>query len=202
MAKELGIRVADRVAGLAKVRMPSSGNEITHSRTRNLSRKDCLVLQVTCVKYWGVALVAVVAAVWMCPERMRAQEPLPSPAGSVADNSRCFVCHINYKKEELASRHAQANIGCEKCHGRSSAHCADEDNVTPPDIMYPPEKIAAFCITCHPTDKSGKPRKPASAESATKPRYCTDCHGKHRLSYRTRHWDKTTGKLLPRKQGG
>lgn len=25
---------------------------------------------------------------------------------------------------------------------------------------------------------------------------CTDCHGEHRLGYRTRKWDKVTGELI------
>lgn len=140
------------------------------------------------------------AAVWLFSVAAGAADTQASSGGPSADNSRCYVCHVNYRKEELASRHERANVGCQKCHGDSSAHCADEDNVTPPDIMYPPEKIAALCLTCHPTDKSGNPRKPASAASATKPKYCTDCHGSHRLSYRVQHWDKTTGKLIPKEE--
>ncbi|MFQ6035686.1 MAG: multiheme c-type cytochrome [Sedimentisphaerales bacterium] len=107
------------------------------------------------------------------------------PDGPVADNSRCHVCHINYEDEELAVVHARANIGCERCHGSSDAHCNDEDNITPPDIMYPAERINSSCKGCHPTAKLGHGKK-----------YCTDCHGDHRLSYRTRRWDKTTGELI------
>jgi len=112
-------------------------------------------------------------------------EQLPPPTGPVADNSRCYVCHINYEEEALAVTHARANIGCEKCHGTCYAHCSDEDNITPPDIMYPPEKINSFCKGCHPQAKLSGGKK-----------YCTDCHGEHRLSYRTRRWDKTTGELI------
>lgn len=107
------------------------------------------------------------------------------PNGPVADNSRCHVCHINYEDEELAVVHARANIGCEQCHGGSDAHCNDEDNITPPDIMYPAEKINSSCKGCHPAAKLGGGKK-----------YCTDCHGRHRLAYRTRKWDKTTGELI------
>ncbi len=106
-------------------------------------------------------------------------------AGPVADNSRCFVCHINYEVDELTSMHAKADIGCEHCHGASDAHCSDEDNITPPDIMYPAEKINSFCKSCHPEGKLGGGKK-----------YCTDCHGEHRLSHRTRKWDKATGELI------
>jgi len=117
-------------------------------------------------------------------EAPAAEEP-GSSTGPVADNSRCFVCHINYQDDKLTSMHAKANIGCERCHGASDAHCSDEDNITPPDIMYPAEKINSFCKSCHPAAKLGGGKK-----------YCTDCHGEHRLSYRTRKWDKETGKLI------
>ena len=103
----------------------------------------------------------------------------------LADNSRCYVCHMNYEVDELTSIHAKADIGCERCHGASDAHCSDEDNITPPDIMYPAEKINSFCKSCHPDAKLGEGKK-----------YCTDCHGEHRLNHRTRKWDKVTGKLI------
>lgn len=106
-------------------------------------------------------------------------------AGPLADNSRCFVCHINFVEDKLTSMHAKADIGCEHCHGASDAHCSDEDNITPPDIMYPAEKINSFCKSCHPDAKLGGDKK-----------YCTDCHGEHRLSHRTRKWDKATGELI------
>ena len=148
--------------------------------------------------------MAIAVAVVACRQRIREEpsplangpdeEPLlleePSPleddnAGPLADNSRCHVCHINYQDEELAVTHARAGVGCERCHGASDAHCSDEDNITPPDIMYPLDKVNSSCKTCHPEGKLGGGKK-----------YCTDCHGEHRLSYRTRKWDKETGELV------
>ena len=105
--------------------------------------------------------------------------------GPLADNSRCYVCHMNYEVDELTYIHAKADIGCERCHGASDAHCSDEDNITPPDIMYPAEKINSFCKSCHPDGKLSEGKK-----------FCTDCHGEHRLSHRTRKWDKATGRLI------
>ena len=105
--------------------------------------------------------------------------------GKTADNSRCYVCHINFGQEKLTSMHAKADIGCERCHGASDAHCSDEDNITPPDIMYPAEKINCFCKSCHPNATLGKGKN-----------YCTECHGEHRLSHRTRKWDKASGELI------
>jgi hypothetical protein len=117
-------------------------------------------------------------------------------------NQACFVCHENYKTEELVGWHAQEKVGCIKCHGPSLAHRNDEDNVTPPDIMFPPEKIEAACIECHDThDAPAKDviarwqqRCPQKTDPAAL--LCTDCHGHHRLEKRVVRWDKSTGKLL------
>ena len=108
------------------------------------------------------------------------------------------MCHINYEDEELAVRHAQAQIGCERCHGASDAHCSDEDNITPPDVMYPRAELNASCMQCHRRDTIDlKPHRPLFEGTAPlRKRHCTDCHGEHRLGYRTRHWDKATGELL------
>ncbi|NIW97900.1 MAG: hypothetical protein GWN13_06585 [Phycisphaerae bacterium] len=117
--------------------------------------------------------------------------------GPVADNSRCHVCHINYDEEVLAVTHARANISCEQCHGASDDHCGDEDNITPPDIMYPAEKIRPFCMGCHTSEKIDiAVHKSVMAKPDAKESICTNCHGEHRLGYRTRKWDKTTGELV------
>ena len=155
-----------------------------------------------------LVLAAVSVILVSCKEQVRQEPPLQpaeqvdeeplllldeAPAGEqsgtsvgpVADNSRCYVCHVNYQEDDLTSIHAKADIGCERCHGASDAHCSDEDNITPPDIMYPAEKINSFCKSCHPKAQLGGGKK-----------YCTECHGEHRLSHRTRKWDKATGKLI------
>lgn len=154
--------------------------------------------------FWILVLAAVAIAVVACKQRIKEEpsllenggdeEPLlleepplleDDEAAPLADNSRCHVCHINYEDEELAVTHARAGVGCERCHGASDAHCSDEDNITPPDIMYPADKLNSFCKSCHPDGKLGGGKK-----------YCTDCHGQHRLGYRTRKWDKETGELV------
>ena len=126
---------------------------------------------------------------------------LPPPKGPVADNSRCFVCHMNYHQEELAVIHARHNISCETCHGPCDAHCNDEDNITPPTIMFPRAIIPPACMKCHPAetlcDKEHHWDVFAPTTTAKTPKkICTDCHGKHRLARRTSQWDKKTGKLL------
>jgi hypothetical protein len=113
--------------------------------------------------------------------------------GSGADNSRCFVCHANYMQEDIAVTHARANIGCATCHGESDAHIADESwasggNGTAPDIMYPRSRINPFCMGCHPKDKiDTEVHKPLFATGAEQ-KYCTDCHGDHRLTNRRCKW--------------
>lgn len=115
-----------------------------------------------------------------------------SANGPAADNSRCFVCHVNYTEELIAATHARANIGCAQCHGASDAHIADESwgsggNGTAPDIMYPRDRIDSACMTCHPKEKIvGPHHEPVFAGSDAK--VCTDCHGDHRLPVRRCKW--------------
>jgi hypothetical protein len=115
------------------------------------------------------------------------------PSGPIADNSRCHVCHLNYVQEELAVVHAQANIGCARCHGDSDAHIADESwasggNGTPPGIMYTREKINPFCMDCHPRKKMNAAKHEPLFAGTAKEKYCTDCHGDHRLADRKCRW--------------
>ncbi len=116
--------------------------------------------------------------------------------GPVADNARCHVCHLNYSDEELSVTHALGNVGCEKCHGSSDAHCGDEGNVTAPNIFYTKADIDPSCTVCH------DPAKPVSGdlyclhvrtpEEAGK--LCTECHGAHRMAVRAVRWDPKTRK--------
>jgi len=114
-------------------------------------------------------------------------------AGPVADNSRCFVCHMNYVQEDIAVIHARSNIGCADCHGNCDAHIADESwawggNGTPPGIMYRRPEINPFCMRCHPKDKiDTKQHKPLFADTVEQ-KHCTDCHGGHRLAKRECKW--------------
>ena len=123
-------------------------------------------------------------------------EPPPEPA----DNSYCYVCHAPYEHEEMTKEHQPVGVGCETCHGVSEKHSGDEDGLTPPEIMFPREKIAASCMAkCHKKDDlvaSGNHDEVFLAAKKTD-KTCTECHAeKHRLKVRTRIWDKATGKLL------
>jgi hypothetical protein len=114
-------------------------------------------------------------------------------SGSAADNSRCFVCHVNYMQEEIAVTHAQANLGCAHCHGASDAHIDDESwasggNGTAPEIMYPKEKINPACLTCHTREKIDTPQHETVLADTEGKKVCTDCHGNHRLPQRRCRW--------------
>jgi hypothetical protein len=133
---------------------------------------------------------------------------LPSGPKTVkkrADNSPCYVCHGNYDGEELVQIHAEGNVGCMDCHGPSLGHRNDEDHLTPPDKMYPADRIDGACQACHDThDVPAKKvlarwRQKCPAKTDPEQLTCTDCHGDHRLPRREIVWDKRTGKVLPAK---
>lgn len=121
-------------------------------------------------------------------------------------NEFCIVCHYAFDEEELALSHERAGIGCERCHGESERHRSDEDNITPPEIMYPKAKINPTCMMCHPRAEIKHVNHHASFlagaetifdKSNGQKQYCTDCHGKdHRINVRTIRWNKATGELL------
>jgi hypothetical protein len=116
-----------------------------------------------------------------------------SSTESMADNSRCFVCHINYMQEDIAVTHAKVDMGCAHCHGESDEHIADESwasggNGTAPDIMYPRIKINPFCMGCHTKENIDTPQHEVVFVDTDKQKYCTDCHGDHRLTNRKCKW--------------
>lgn len=127
---------------------------------------------------------------------------LESQTHRVPGNDACFVCHLNYKEEPLVGWHADANIGCVDCHGPSYPHRSDENNITPPDVMYPADELDASCLECHITHDAPAVEVIArwiercAAKRDSKAIVCTDCHGDHRLKIRTVRWDKKTRKLI------
>jgi hypothetical protein len=119
----------------------------------------------------------------------------------------CNDCHMDYIGEPLALAHSKAGMSCDSCHGRSRAHYSDESNTTPPDQMYPADKIDPFCQGCHHSHDvpPGKVvtlwMKRNSDKTSPDKIVCTDCHGEHRMKVRTIIWDKETGKRLHTNQG-
>jgi formate-dependent nitrite reductase cytochrome c552 subunit len=140
-------------------------------------------------------------------EKPKAEKPKADdkPASPVADNQACHVCHTNYEEEPMAVSHAKQNVGCVKCHGQSLEHRNDEDNITPPEIIYPTRKIDANCRQCHeehdvaPSKVVARWQEQCARRLDPKLVVCTDCHGEHRLKLRTVRWDKETRKLMPHK---
>ncbi len=137
------------------------------------------------------------------------KKPKTKYPGPPADNSRCLVCHANFEEEKLTAAHLKANVGCIICHLECDSHCVDEDNLTPPDRMYPNKgRIRVLCLTCHnwkllvESDKTKanlkEPPNHASVLAGTNSdgKFCLDCHSEHKMSHRTRIWDKRTGKLI------
>jgi len=124
---------------------------------------------------------------------------LEADPGKRINNFRCLVCHGNFSNEELSIIHAANGVGCEECHGSSDAHCADENNITPPGIMYSRDTIVKACMRCHPAEKlSDKEHHwDVFAPKDDKPKkVCTDCHGEHRIPSRDVRWNKKTGELI------
>jgi len=123
----------------------------------------------------------------------------PADSEKAVSNARCLVCHGNFAHEELSVIHARNGVGCERCHGSSDAHCADENNITPPEIMYPRDTIVKSCMGCHPADKLSHKEHHwdvFAPKNGTPKKMCTDCHGKHRIASRDVRWNRKTGELL------
>ncbi len=118
-----------------------------------------------------------------------------------ADNSFCYVCHLNYEneKEKLVAVHEPEGVGCETCHGMSAQHSQDEDSLVPPDIIFASNKVASFCVQCHEKRDllEGDEAHEKFFAGETEPeKTCTSCHDmKHALKVRTRRWDKDTRKI-------
>ena len=134
-------------------------------------------------------------------EPLLLDEPIEMAPCVGADNSACFVCHVNYGEEPLAAKHAVYKVGCVACHGDSFAHRNDENNTTPPDKLVANDAIGKLCGECH----DGHDVDPKSViarwqkkgiEKDVDSIVCTDCHGNHRLKVRTVRWNKKTGELL------
>ena len=138
----------------------------------------------------------------MLEEAAKKKQQDKEVAPSVAENAACFVCHENFSDEALVTMHATDDVGCVDCHGKSYAHRNDENNTTPPDIMFPRGKIEEGCVSCHDTHDAPAAQVIARLHERV-PRMnvsqdvvCTQCHGHHKLDHRTVVWDRATRKLL------
>jgi hypothetical protein len=144
-------------------------------------------------------------------ERPAAGEPVGQQAveKTFTANEFCAACHYAFGEEKLARTHQQAGIGCERCHGESERHRSDEDNVTPPEIMFPKNKINPTCMMCHPRHEikhvpthgvllgGAKTIFDSDSDDDGPQITCVFCHAKkHRINLRTIRWNKATGELL------
>lgn len=123
--------------------------------------------------------------------------PAPAAGGQaeVKSNDPCYICHMPFIKEGLATVHAKAKVWCGTCHGPSTRHMEDENiGATPPDVVYKKGQIDRMCGRCHKPKKhpklDAKTRSQRSAEGKKAQReikgrkikvsgVCTDCHGRH-----------------------
>ncbi|MFQ6130918.1 MAG: DUF1080 domain-containing protein [Armatimonadota bacterium] len=95
-------------------------------------------------------------------------------------NDACaYVCHYDFRDEELTTKHLPKKIGCITCHGLSKAHEQDEEHLTAPDQMFEPEDVIPFCDTCHAVREKCPFATPEEFNYGDQT--CLDCHGKHTL---------------------
>jgi hypothetical protein len=151
-------------------------------------------------------LVSAAVMLWSCRQEAPKGAPAPTSAptsqataasGEEEDvlgaNAGCYVCHMTFVNEELATTHLTAKVACVKCHGTSAAHANDENiGATKPDIVFGHEGINPSCRKCHmkhdaPPEKvlARWQERSRSAYTATQPALgpvCTDCHGEHRIA--------------------
>ena len=120
-------------------------------------------------------------------------DPADHGDANMADNSRCFVCHINYAQEKIALTHALQDMGCVHCHGESDEHIADESwasggNGTAPDKIFTKDQINPFCMDCHKKGKLSEKEHEILFIDPQSDKVCTDCHGDHLLEERKTKW--------------
>jgi len=101
-----------------------------------------------------------------------------NPTNPLSVNAACYVCHIDFVKEQISKAHLSKNITCIACHGLSAGHANDENvGATPPDIIFGRDQVDTMCAKCH---KRHKISAQDLAKYESRP-VCTDCHGSHRI---------------------
>lgn len=86
----------------------------------------------------------------------------------------CSRCHVAQVLEwSAAARHTRAGTTCQRCHGPSAGHVANERNQVKPDRLPQGEPaVTALCSSCH---AAGCPKSGKAAG-------CQSCHHQHALS--------------------
>jgi len=138
----------------------------------------------------SVVVLALAALLVLLMLSCRPARPANDPLGP---NAGCYVCHLTFVREELATTHLAARVPCTRCHGLSAAHANDENiGKTKPDVMIKGAQINPFCRRCHashdvaPEKVVARWRERAASKlpSAAPPPTvaCTDCHGHHKIA--------------------
>ncbi len=78
----------------------------------------------------------------------------------------------------MAIWHEEESVDCSECHGSSLDHRQDEDNVTPPDILYRRTDVEYVCLRCH---EAHDDMRDHIDKPLPKVAVCTDCHGEHKV---------------------
>lgn len=98
----------------------------------------------------------------------------------------CARCHVVSVLEWSISGHVAAKTNCQKCHGPSRGHVANERNEVKPDRLPRGAAIArAVCSTCHETGC------PVSLQNQN----CQQCHHVHALIDPKQSPDKKNNRL-------
>ena len=101
-----------------------------------------------------------------------------TPGEASVSNAPCYVCHLDFREEELTTTHLAQNVGCTACHGDSQDHCNDESHQTAPERVFPKGKVDAWCGMCH---REGNHPCTREIKDIDQGKVCTDCHGEHRI---------------------
>ena len=119
----------------------------------------------------------VVLALALAPGRGRTgSDPAPSEGQQQARPEFkaagvCARCHVVSVLEWGVSNHVAAGTSCQKCHGPSKGHVANERNEVKPDRLPRGASIAKTCMGCH---EAGCPK---TLQTNT----CQKCHHVHAL---------------------
>ena len=98
----------------------------------------------------------------------------------------CARCHVVSVLEWSISAHVTAETDCQKCHGPSQGHVANERNEVKPDRLPRGAAIAKqVCSTCHET----------GCPESLQVQNCQQCHHVHALVHPTESPDKKGSRL-------
>ena len=129
------------------------------------------------------------------PRTARASGPEAKQSGGElgADNTLCYVCHLDLKTEEITTSHLAEDVGCTKCHGKSAEHMHDEMLMTKPDQLFGRLEVEGMCGKCHEDPHEDKAaeveaflhqwrgRERPNGRMINEVSICTDCHGTHNI---------------------